>query len=133
MEKKVNPVIKFEVVDGVDFPFEEEGNQFNAFRKIRWGDNPTARLELRRWRVNPDGSEQAAKGMTFLTEEGPGELARILIASGHGNTQELLKEISSRDDFRKSLNSILGEDDEFFDESAGTCEDDYYDPNELLG
>ena len=37
-----------------------------------------ARLEVRRWRNNPDGTEMAAKGMTFPTEDGPSELTNCL-------------------------------------------------------
>lgn len=126
---------KYRIVDHVDFTFEEEGNQFNALRKIAWGDagDEKARLEVRRWRNNPDGTEMAAKGMTFLTEDGPSELTNCLLKLGFGNTREVLDIIRDRDDFRKSLNSCLGPDDDLYDEGQGNLEDGFFDPKELLG
>ena len=126
---------KYRIVDNVDFTFEEEGNQFNALRKIAWGDagDEKARLEVRRWRNNPDGTEMAAKGMTFLTEDGPSELTNCLLKLGFGNTKEVLDIIRDRDDFRKSLNSCLGPDDDLYDASQGNLEDGFFDPKELLG
>lgn len=52
---------------------------------------------------------------------------------GYGNTKEVLDILQERNDFRKSLNSVLGKGDELFDESTGTLEDDYYDPKSLIG
>lgn len=124
---------KYSIIDNIDYTLEEQGNQFTALRKIRWGDSDKDYLEIRRWRNTPDGGEQAAKGCTFMTEEGPSELMNALIDLGYGNTKEVLTHLSSRPDFRKSLNSVLGKEDELFDESVGTLEDDFYDPKSLIG
>ena len=121
----------YTIIDGVDKVFEEKGNQFGAVRKIQWGDKGPY-LEVRKWRNTPDGGEQATKGYTFMTDEGPGELAKTLIDMGYGETKDVLDILKERYDFRKSLNSVLGKDDELFDEEAGTLEDDYFDPKEFL-
>lgn len=123
----------YAIVDNIDTTIEEQGNQFSALRKIRWGDNDNAHLEIRRWRNTPDGGEQCAKGFTFMTEEGPSELIGALIDLGFGETKTVLKKLSERDDFRKSLNSLLGSEDELYDPEAGTLEDSYYDPTQLIG
>lgn len=123
---------KYSIIDNINYIIEEQGNQFTALRKIRWGTSDKEYLELRRWRNTPDGKEQAAKGCTFLTEEGPSELVNSLIDLGYGNTKEVIKKLSDRENFRQSLNSVLGKDDELYDEESGTLEDNYYDPNELL-
>lgn len=123
----------YTIVENIDHTFEEKGNLFGAVRKIRWGDNPTERLEVRKWISNPDGTETCNKGYTFMTEDGPSELAKTLLGMGYGNTREVLDILQERNDFRKSLNSVLGKDDELFDESTGTLEDDYYDPKSLIG
>ena len=68
-----------------------------------------------------------------MTEEGPSELTKTLLNLGFGNTREVIDILNNRDDFRKSLNSVLGKEDELFDAEIGTLEDDYYDPKELLG
>lgn len=124
---------KYAIVDNIDYTLEEQGNQFTALRKIRWGDSDKEYLEMRRWRNTPDGSEQAAKGCTFMTDEGPANLINALIELGYGNTKEVLGKLSDRTDFRKSLNSLLGKDDELYDDNVGTLEDDYYDPKSLIG
>lgn len=124
---------KYSIIDKIDYTIEEQGNQFTALRKVRWGDNDKEYLELRRWRNTPDGGEQAAKGCTFMTEDGPSELVNVLVELGYGNTKEVINRLSQREDFRKSLNSVLGKDDELFDENIGTLEDDYYDPKSLIG
>lgn len=124
---------KYAIMDNIDYTLEEQGNQFTALRKIRWGDSDKEYLELRRWRNTPDGGEQAAKGCTFMTDEGPANLINALIELGYGNTKEVLGKLSDRPDFRKSLNSLLGKDDELYDDNVGTLEDDYYDPKSLIG
>ena len=122
--------ITFEILD-VDEVIEECQNQFTALRRTRWGDGDP-RLELRRWRNQPDGTEFPLKGVTFMTDEGPSNLVESLIALGYGRTKDILSELKGRDDFRKSLNTVLGKNDEFYDESAGEVDDEYYDPNELM-
>ena len=124
---------KYAIIDEIDYTLEEQGNQFTALRKIRWGDADKEYLEIRRWRNTPDGGEQAAKGCTFMTEEGPANAINAFIDLGYGNTKEILTHLQSRHDFRKSLNSLLGKDDEFYDSETGTLEDDFYDPKSLIG
>lgn len=123
---------KYSIVDKIDFTIEEQGNQFTALRKVQWGDSDKAYLELRRWRNTPEGGEMAAKGCTFLTEDGPSELVNTLVELGYGNTKEVLQKLKTREDFRRSLNSVLGKGDELFDEEVGTLEDDFFDPRELI-
>jgi hypothetical protein len=121
----------YAIVDGINHIIEREGNQFTALRKVRWMNSDKEYLELRRWRDTPDG-EQAAKGCTFMTAEGPSNLIDCLIDIGYGDTKEILSRLSKRDNFRKSLNSVLGKNDELYDSSVGTLEDDYHDPNDII-
>lgn len=124
---------KYSIIDNIDYTLEEQGNQFTALRKVRWGDGEKDYLEIRRWRNTPDGGEQAAKGVTFMTEEGPANAINAFIDLGYGNTKDILTHLQTRVDFRKSLNSVLGKGDELFDEDVGTLEDDFYDPKSLIG
>lgn len=128
----MNNSFKYSIVENIDYTFEEKGNQFGAVRKVQWGDSDKSYLDIRKWRNAPDGTEQAAKGYTFMTEEGPSELTKVLLNLGFGNTREVIGIIKNREDFRKSLNSELGSNDEMYDESVGTLEDDFYDPKSLL-
>lgn len=112
-----------------DFVIDEKGNQMIALRKLAWTDGADTRWDIRKWIINPDGSEIAMKGTGFLTEEGPHNLTKVLCEQGFGRTREILESIKDRDDFRSSLNMILGPDDEYYDESIG---DEYFDPESAL-
>lgn len=122
----------YKVDPKVNYVFEEQGNQFNAFRKISWGEDSKTYYELRRWRNTPDGGEMPAKGMTFLTEDGPNELVHTLVDNDFGNTKVILESLSKRKDFQKSLNTVVGKKSEFYDKNVGSIDDDYIDPAILV-
>lgn len=116
---------------GIDEIFEERGNEFSRFEKVKWGDDSDkSYLDVRRYKMNENNEEIALKGMTFLTEDGPKELAKAIIRTGFGETEEYLEELYKRDDFSKALNSIVGKDSPHYDESIP--EDKYYDAKEFI-
>lgn len=131
-----NTNIRPVMFDGLDAIFDEKGSMFLSMRKVQWvkeGNEPDpskAKLELRKWIVGPDGVEKANKGMTFLTEEGPHELAKTLVHHGYGKTKEILLELKGRKDFQESVNTLFDKDEdtgsgEYFDmRSALLAEDD---------
>ena len=109
----------------LDATFDEKGSTFLALRQIQWckdGEEPDvtrSKLELRKWRVQKDGSERADRGFSFLTPEGPHELARVLVHEGYGKTGEILNELRVRGDFKESVEHINDDevvgDGEYFD------------------
>ena len=120
--------IKYKIFEGNDNIFDEKGSTFCALRKVAWwnpdkrDDEPTAedaKWELRKWRANDDGTDTANKGMTFLTEEGPHNLAEMLVDKGFGITKKLLGSLKKRDNFKDSVQHMYDEEeinsDEFFD------------------
>ena len=121
-------------VFGLDVTFDERGSSFLALRKVQWvksGDEPDeskAKLELRKWMVDKEGVERANKGFSFLTEDGPHELARVLVHEGFGKTKEILSELRTRDDFVEAVNHINENEDstegEYFDIRSLIMEDD---------
>lgn len=102
--------------DGLDAIFDEKGSMFLSMRKVQWvkeGTEPDAskaKLELRKWIVGPDGVEKAHKGVTFLTEDGPHELAKTLVHYGYGKTKDILIELKGREDFKESVDTLFDED-----------------------
>lgn len=120
--------ISYEIVDGFDKIFDEKGNTFLALRRISWNGN-TDKYDLRRWRNNAQGDEMADKGFTFLTEEGPHELTKVLLDSGFGHTVEVINSIKDRDDFKESILTSL--EGKVF-ESTGLSEE-YFNPTEIFG
>lgn len=119
--KNIRPVL----FDNLDAIFDEKGSTFLAMRKVQWcgdTDKPDiakAKLELRKWRISKEGEERADKGFSFLTEEGPHELAKTLVSNGYGHTKDIIREIVKRKDFKESINTINQSDDkadgEYFD------------------
>lgn len=100
---------KYTIVDGFDKVFDEKGNNSLRLRQIQWGERDKVYLDMRKWISKDDGSEEIGKGVSFLTDNGPGELINTLIDSGYGNTQEIVKHLSYRDDFIPSISDALGE------------------------
>lgn len=123
----VKPII-FGVTDNT---FDERGSSFLALRKVQWckeGEEPDeskSKLELRKWMVDKDGKEIPNKGFSFLTDDGPNELAHLLVREGYGDTKTILTELVKREDFKDSV--------ENFNKSEDTeNSDNYFDMRELL-
>lgn len=121
---------KYEVDETFDYLIEEKGNQALFFRRVSWGGRD-AKPEIRKWYV--DGtSETPGKGFSFMTEEGPDELIKIMTEVGYGKTDEILDNISKRDDFGISVKKILGKGiDELIEDTADIELEEVYDPRSL--
>lgn len=119
-----NESIKPIFFDNLDAVFDEKGSTFITMRLTQWckeSEEPNrekAKLELRKYRVTPEG-ERADKGFSFLTDEGPHELAKVLVHEGYGHTKDILKELKTREDFKESVTHLFDEDEssdgEYFD------------------
>lgn len=120
----------YEINPNFDYVIDEKGNAFIALREIKWNNSEDYKLDLRKY-YNTKGEEQMNKGVSFLTEEGPHELAKILVENNYGYTLDILTAIKNRTDFKPSLNKALGKDDENYD-STVKDDDNYYDPKESL-
>lgn len=124
------PDFKYEVDDSFDYLIEEKGNQAVFFRRVSWGGRD-AKPEIRKWYV--DGtSETPGKGCSFMTEEGPNELVRVMTEVGYGKTDEILENISKRDDFKIAVKKVLGKGiDEVVEECDSVELEEVYDPRSL--
>lgn len=127
-----NDEFTYSIADGFDHIIEEKGNQFTALRKIAWNGSDNYKLDLRKYYSTADGGEKMGKGLSFMTDEGPAELVKVLLREGYTESVDVIDCIKDRPDFRSALNSVLNKDDEFYDESAKDIKADYYDPKELL-
>ena len=124
------PEFKYEVDQEFDYLVEEKGNQAIFFRRVSWGGRD-AKPEIRKWYV--DGtSETPGKGVTFMTEEGPDELVKVMTEVGFGKTDEILENISKREDFGISVKKVLGKGlEELIDDTADIELEEVYDPRSL--
>ena len=67
------------------------------------------------------------KGVSFLTDEGPNELARVLIDTGYGNAMDIAESIKNN---RPDIMELLASDLDKIKAESNTG--DFYDPRELL-
>lgn len=117
--------------DGIDGIFDEKGSTFLALRKTQWceqdeePDPEKAKLELRKFRITSEG-ERADKGFSFLTEDGPHELVKVLVQEGFGNTKEIIQELKKRSNFRESIENLFDDTEEI--DSNG----EYFDMRSVL-
>jgi len=119
-------IIKYTIGD-LDEVFDEKANTVLALRKVAWG-NGEEKLDMRKWYIGID-SETAGKGFTFLTDEGPHNLTKLLVDQEYGNTKDLLVSLKNRDDFESSLDKVLSGnlEDEVIDDGQ-----EYFDPKEFI-
>lgn len=116
---------------------EASGNSFIALRKLRWSENSSFRLDIRKWFTNSEGDEIAGKGVSFITEEGPENLIEALLKHGYGDTRKTLNGIKDREDFLVSVKEILIENDmdiNSIDISLNQLDgsESYYDPKDII-
>lgn len=132
-----NMEFNLEIDDSINEVFDEGvGNSFLAMRKLRWNENGTFKLDLRKWITNANGEEIAGKGFSFITEEGPENLVNCLLKHGYGNTRKTLEGLQDREDFIPESMRILARkgaipkdmiNEEDLDDGS------FYDPKEILG
>ena len=115
-----------DIIPGFDFIIEEGQNTSLNLRKVSWNGRD-AKLDLRKWTYQEDGSERAMKGVT-LSDEGADELTCVLAEQGYGNTKRIIKAIQAREDYQNAMDTLNDPEDENDDGS-----EEYYDPSELLG
>lgn len=117
--------ISYNVDKSFDFIIDEKpGNAFLALRKIAWGDSVEHRIELRKWFVNSEGEESPGKGATFMTEEGPHELTKVLVEQGFGHTEDILNALKTREDFKTEFDNLS---------NKSNNKKNLYDPRKVIG
>ena len=103
-----------------DYTIDEKGNSFIALRKIKWGSSDEYRLDLRKW-FNTATGETMSKGVSFMTDDGPHELVKVMVEQGYGHTKDIVEALKLRDDF---------DEDEL--PKVKEMKEKYYDPVESL-
>ena len=118
---------KFEVDKNFgDHVIEERDNLSIIMRKISWGNSGEYKLDIRKYLYTEEG-ERMNKGIS-LTDNGANELAKELVSCGYGDTKEIIKALSKREENLADLINQCNNESE--DEDNGS--EEYYDPKELL-
>ena len=119
--------INFKVHPDFDELIDERGNTAVYFRMVDWNDREAKRPEIRKWRISENG-ETPDKGVTFLTDDGPKNLAKAIIKKGFGETAEYIEALKDRDDFDDSLAQVIGKKKVNEAKNTEVEVGDYYDP-----
>lgn len=118
---------KFEVDKNFgDHVIEERDNLSIIMRKISWGNSGEYKVDIRKYLYTEEG-ERMNKGIS-LTDNGANELAKELVSCGYGDTKEIIKALSKREENLADLINQCNNESE--DEDNGS--EEYYDPKELL-
>ena len=116
--------------DNLDEVFDEKGSLLISMRRVQWvneGEEPDrekSKLELRKYQITDKG-ERPDKGFAFLTEEGPHELAKVLLHNGYGHTKDCLLELKQREDFKEAVEHL-------YDEEELSSDGEYFDMRDML-
>lgn len=78
--------------NGINRVIEEYGNTMIALRMVRWQSDKEFKLDLRKYRFDEEG-EKYSKGISFSTEDGPSELAKVLLEEGYGDDKEVAESL----------------------------------------
>lgn len=129
--------LEFKLLDDQRFILEESQNQMKVLQKGMWGskeepiDPFKCKYEIRTMFINKDGIETMGKGCS-MTEEGVNELTQILVEQGMGDTKDLLKAMSTRDDFLQSVKHLLKDDPDAQDLDLDNIDDEYFSPTTIF-
>jgi hypothetical protein len=127
---------EYSVDPNFDYTIDEKGNTFIALRKIDWNNSGNYKLDIRKYYASEEG-EKMAKGVSFLTEDGPDELTKVLLETGYGNDEEIANTIlENRKGILARIAVALNDPEKSYDlniELEQELEDDeFYDPEELI-
>ena len=99
--------------------FDEKAGSFGTVRLAQWykegsePDESKAKYEIRKFVVDKDGSgEIANKGITISSKEAMDDLTDGLVENNFGNTRNILKSVSKREDFKDTLENINNDPDD---------------------
>lgn len=123
--------------EGIDRIIDERGNSALILRNVRWNEDKDFKLDLRNYYFTDEG-ERYGKGISFLTEDGPDELVRILLEEGYGKPDEIAEAICNRDDIIKAFGKldVISVDEEMIKEiqkeTVKEITEKMYDPREMI-
>lgn len=123
-----------EIDSDIDIILEESRNSYIALRKIKWRPEWEPKLDIRKWFIDSTGREVVGKGVSFSTEKGPEKLLESLINLNIGKTDQILRTLSSREDFLDAFSKVFQVDDDGYIhiQQSETSNELVFDPKDVL-
>lgn len=123
---------EYKIDSKLDEVIDERGNTAILLRSVSWNGN-TFKPEIRKWVIDTKtGKEIPNKGISFLTENGPKNLALAIIKNKFGETQEYIEALKDREDFEESLVNVIGKKSVEDAKAKKANTSTFYDPREVL-
>lgn len=111
----------YKVFKDYNILFDEKAGSFGAVRLAQWyGENSEpdpskAKYEIRKFIIDKTGSEVPNRGVTISSKEAMDDLTDGLVKNNFGNTRNILKSLSNREDFKSTLENINNDPDDSSD------------------
>ena len=117
-----NTELCYKVFKDFNILFDEKAGSFGSVRLAQWykkgtePDQAKAKYEIRKFTIDKDGStEIPAKGISISNKEAVDDLTDGLVENNFGNTRNILKSVSKREDFKSTLDNINKDPDDSSD------------------
>lgn len=105
--------ILYKMFEDYNILFDEKAGSYGTVRLAQWykeGQEPNrdkAKYEIRKFNISKDSSEEIpGKGISISSKEAMNDLTNGLVDKGFGDTRNILKSISTRDDFKSTVQNI---------------------------
>lgn len=128
-----NKEFHYEIDKDFDYTIDEKGNTYISLRKIKWGDRGDFRLDLRKY-ISTEQGERMQKGVSFLTDDGPNELVKVLLNNDYGKPDEVAEVICDKrkDIFDAISNQVNGIFPKSLDNTEETEQEELFEPGRLF-
>ena len=114
-----NTELCYKVFKDFNILFDEKAGSFGSVRLAQWykkgtdPDETKAKYEIRKFSIDKDGvTEIPSKGVSISSKEAMDDLTDGLVDKNFGNTRNILKSVSKRDDFKDTLDNINSDPDD---------------------
>ncbi len=111
--------LQYKIFKDFNILFDEKAGSYGSVRLAQWykaGAEPNpdkAKYEIRKINIKNDGSgEIPGKGVSISSKEAMDDLTDGLVKNDFGNTRNILKSISGREDFKETLENINKDPDD---------------------
>lgn len=112
----------YEIAEEGQHIIDEKGNSYLMLAKYKWFGKGDFKLGIRTF-YSTSEKERIGKGISFLTEEGPHELTKVLLEEGYGHPQELAQTIRK---YRPEvIGAVMDELNTMTKDEKNMCEDAY--------
>ena len=117
-----NTELCYKVFKDYNILFDEKAGSYGSVRLAQWykkgtePDESKAKIEIRKFSIDKDGvTEIPNKGISLSNKQAVDDLTNGLVEKEFGDTRNILKSISKREDFKETVETINNDPDDSSD------------------